>query len=228
MSSFEPDPRVQPQAGFRADTPLQDKRRFRADRDESSGTEPLPGSEPDGAQEAPDLDELLARSYEEGRAAGRAELPWSQAEALTAATQACERGAALLEQSGRAYLRANRGMVVDLAVAISEHILRRTLSSDASELVALVERAIAHGDQDESVRVMLSPGDLETLREGLAEDLDRMQRERDLTFGADPALAPGDVRTETGSLEVDARLESMLSFIRRELELAIAGTGEQT
>ena len=72
--------------------------------------------------------------------------------------------------------------------------------------------------------VALAPGDLDTLRRGLADDLARLERERGVAFAPEPALAPGDVRVDAGAGQVDARVREVLRHVRHELEAPVGET----
>ena len=70
--------------------------------------------QPESAEKPPtDPEELLRQTYERGREAGRAELPWQEAEALESAQLALERAARALDDERRESLRVQREAVIE-------------------------------------------------------------------------------------------------------------------
>lgn len=178
-----------------------------------------------GAAEAvarePSLEELRQEAFEAGRAAGRAELPWRDADALRSALISLEEAARALGGVRRDYLMAQRRALVELALAVAERVLGRAVAADPDALVAVVERALAQLGADEPVRLRLCAGHLETLELGLAPQLARLAAEHGVRVEADRELVPGDVRVFAGRSQVDARLEECLRRVRDELSEAI-------
>jgi flagellar biosynthesis/type III secretory pathway protein FliH len=181
---------------------------------------PLPGSP--APERVADVEEAPGQNvYEEGRAAGRAELPWREAEDLRSAVEACEGMARGLAALQRTYLRAHRRCLVDLALAVAEKLLGRAIEAEPDALTGILERAIEALDEVPATRVNLSRRDSEILERGLAPDLARLTHEHGIAVEADPNLAPGDVRVFAGITEVDGRLSELLRRMREELFEAV-------
>lgn len=160
------------------------------------------------AQES--LDEACARARAEGYAAGRAELPWSEAERLGTAIAALEQGALALATLERVAIRAQRRAIVELALVLAEKLVRRALRVDRELLASIVERALCAVDAPEGARLRMSADDLATVEAGHAPAIARLAADHDLVLQADPELAPGDLRLGTSRSDVDARLASCL------------------
>jgi flagellar assembly protein FliH len=174
-----------------------------------------------------DLDALRAAAFEEGRAAGRAELPWHDAEALRHATSALLAAARALAALRRQYLRDQRRAVVDLAVAIAERLLRRQVAARPDALAGVVERAIEAAGPERPLRLALSPQDLASVRDGQAVELAGLASEHGIELVADPSLARGDARAFAGRAVVDARVEDTIARVREELVDAALGVGDE-
>ena len=164
-----------------------------------------------------DPEELLRQTYERGREAGRAELPWQEAEALQSAQAALSRAASALEDERRGSLRAQRETVIELALAVAQRILEHEVSARLDDLEPLLERALALLARRGPVVLHLAPGDLETLRAGGAPELEQLAGDAVERIEADPGLRPGDARLSAGSAGVDASIEMILSQFRSEL-----------
>ncbi len=164
-----------------------------------------------------DPDELLRESYERGREAGRAELPWQEAEALQSVQLALERAVRALEDERSATLRAQRETVIELALAVARRILEREVAARLDDIEPLLERALPLLAQAGPVVLYLAPGDLETLRAGGAPALERLAGRALAGIEADEELRPGDARLSAGSAGVDARIETILEQFRAEM-----------
>lgn len=183
---------------------------------------PEPFRRADGVAErspaaAPSRESERERAYAEGLAAGRAELPWQEAESLRSAAASLEEAARALGALRRTYLVTHRIALVDLAVALAERVLAREVHVDRDALAGVVERALTLLGDVDPVRVHLCAGDLEAVRAGLAPALERLATENGLTLEADPNLRPGDVRVLAGASRVDARLGECLQRLREDL-----------
>ncbi len=178
----------------------------------AGGGAPAPAPAPAG----PDLEAMRREAFEAGREAGRAERPPGEAEARAAATRLLEAAARELAESRVEYLRAQRGALVELAVAIAERILDREVSTDPAALVASVEAALDAVPDEEPAVVHLAPADHASLCAGEGEAPAVLAR-HGVEVAADAALAPGDVRVRAGAARVDARRERLLERIREAL-----------
>lgn len=165
----------------------------------------------------PDAAERVREAYEKGLAAGRAELPWREAEAVRSAASALEEAARGLAALRRSYLVEQRRALVDLALAVAEHVLGRVVAADLDALASVVECVLAELPEAAPVELRFSTRDHETLAAGLAPALSALAEEHGIAVTADARLAPGDVRARARDTEVDARLRTLLRRLREEL-----------
>jgi flagellar assembly protein FliH len=184
------------------------------------------GSAP--AAPAPELgQEVLRAAREEGVAAGReAGLREGreegaravEREALGPALEALEEAARGLAALRGSYLRAQRGLVVELALAVAERLLAREVALDADVLAGVIERALAALGDQPALRVLMNSGDLARVQRGLAPRLAALAAGAGLALEAAPDLVPGDVRVQAARSEVDARRAELLRRVRAELD----------
>jgi flagellar biosynthesis/type III secretory pathway protein FliH len=179
---------------------------------------------PPGAPAAPppDLEAIRRAAYEDGERAGRAALPWQEAEALRHA--ACALASALdgLAALRGRYLLENRRTVVELACAIAERVLGAP-AVERDAIVALVDRAVALFPAEEALTLHLSPADHEVLAASPDALLGRLTSGAGrIAVVADPALAPGAVRLAGASGDVRAVVAEVLAQLRAELGDAVA------
>ncbi len=229
MSSFEPWPLVPGDAAFEPRRLREGDRTFQPDP--TSATPAVPPVDSSAAPERPPqppeptAEDLHRQAFEEGREAGRAELPWQDAQALRAARTALEVSIEALARTRRANLSAQRGAVVDLALAVAERLVRRELAIDPEALMGVVERALSQLEGEEPAVVALSERDLETLGGDGEQALSRLS-DRGVRIEMDPTLSPGDTRVRAGALQVDTRLEEVLAALRNELAPELASPAE--
>jgi len=174
--------------------------------------------------EAVDVDAIRKEAYAQGEAAGRAQLPWEDAAALRHAIAALADAASALSRQSRSYLVASRRAIVDLAAAMAERIVARTLALDRSALAALVGEAIASFAPAEPLVVALSPSDLEVVQLALSSDAGADPPDRALCFAADASLDPGCARIRGRSGDALAAMDLALARIRAGLEELLAST----
>ncbi len=206
MPSFSPDPVPARARGAFVPQPL--------------GT---PSGAPPAAPAPPVGQAALRAAREEGFAAGRAEglaegVRQVEREALGPAAAALEEAAQALTALRRHYLRAQRGLLVELALAVAARLLAREVEADRDALAGALERALEALGEEPASRVLLSERDLELVEHGLAPRLSALAAERGLVLEASPELASGDVRVLAERSEVDARRAELLRRLRAELD----------
>ncbi|RIK90374.1 MAG: hypothetical protein DCC71_25595 [Proteobacteria bacterium] len=183
-----------------------------------TGFEP-PSPAPTAAAVAPpppDLDAIRREAYERGVADGRDALPWQDAAALQRALAALDAAGRRLEGMRRGYLVANRHALVELACAIAEHVVGRSLALRRDALASLLGAALAAASEDAApALVRVAPADLDVLARAPREG------EPALRFEADASLAAGEVRVETRTGAVRTSLALALAQVRAGLEEAL-------
>ncbi len=173
---------------------------------------------------ASSLEEQLAAAFEEGRQAGRAELPWNEAEGLRTAAEGLAAAGEALARIQRDGLRSQRVAIVDLALAIAGHLLDREIEADADALVAQLADALELLQGHAPPIVYLSSADHETLRGGGAPGLERLIGDWGANLAADAELTAGRARVEGGESLLEIELDRALAGIREAL-LATNGSG---
>jgi len=104
--------------------------------------------------------------------------------------------------------------LVSLSVAIARQLVRRELKVDATQIVGVVQEAVAVlpvGSRN--VKVCLHPDDVRVMRETLV----KMETGRSWELVDDPGLSRGDCRILTETSRIDATLEKRLVAIASRL-----------
>jgi len=212
MSSFEPRPITAEVAN-----------EFSAERDERAapGFVPFRAGETPAVEEVPagpSEEEIRQAAYDEGFAAGRAQLPWQEAESLRGLIETLEKSLESVARLRRDLLRDSRETSVELALAIAERLVRRQITLDPAPMIDVVKRAIEAMPDESKLRVALSSDDFEVLQLGLSEELAGFGAESGVVLEATAELGRGDVRVHGDRGGVDARLPSLLQRVREGLD----------
>lgn len=164
------------------------------------------------APEPPVEDEetLRARLREEAFAAGREEALREAAARLEPTVRALQRAAAELAGQRVSWLRAQRGLVVELALSLAERIVGESLAADPERIGRRVASVLEASEPNEPAVVTLSPQD----HAAVAGLPGMTPAGGALTLVADPSLAAGDVSVSQGATTIDARISTLLAEAR--------------
>jgi len=168
-------------------------------------------------QPPPDLDALSRQGFEEGFAVGeQAGLEVGREKAISYLNTLAEAATAATTLRRKIRQEAHEELVA-LAVAIAERLVRREITCDRSILLERVQDFLTELDDATSVTLRMHPIDLayaESCKDdwrqlfGAVEHL-RLEESHD--------LQQGDMRIETPTTSLDARIDSLLATIRERL-----------
>jgi flagellar assembly protein FliH len=171
---------------------------------------PQPGATPTAkaaAEAEQRVNAAYKKGFEEGQAAARGKVA-AEVESMQA-----KLARAIEELSGlRARSRREAEQdVVALALAVARRILHRELTVAPEALLGLVKAAFDKMESREIHRVRVARSDAAAVR----QFFERMGAPQRVEVMADPALAPGSVRVESGAGTLDASVETQLAEIER-------------
>jgi flagellar assembly protein FliH len=159
----------------------------------------------EAAVERPDPGAVRA-AYEEGRRAGLA----AGRETLRQDAQRLAQMAEGVERALRDFAEELAGPVVDLAFVIARQLVQRELEAQPQAIVPIVRDAIAAlAHTVQGARLLLNPADVPAVRDGMGEDLSRLQ----WRIVEDERIAQGGCRISMPSGELDATLEARWSAV---------------
>jgi flagellar assembly protein FliH len=163
------------------------------------------------------IEEIQRQAYEEAFALGRRDgLEQGKRQARAQA----ERLEAVLRQLGEPLRELDERVVdelVELALAIARHLVRRELRADPGQIVAVVQQAAAALPfAARKVRVVLHPEDAATVREALSAS-GGVEHGDGWEIVEDPAMMRGGCRVETEHSRIDASVEKRLAAIAADL-----------
>ncbi len=171
----------------------------------------------------PEPDDERQRAWQDGFAAARAEHAQEAAARLDPALRALAQSADSLDRQRRRYLAAHREAVVELALLVAERIVGEELGVRPERVAGWVRDAAAQLERVEDgtpLRIFLAPDDLEPVR---ACDLELAGP---VEWLADPRLARGEARVESGASAVRVGLEAGVREMRHSLRGALGQGGE--
>jgi flagellar assembly protein FliH len=100
--------------------------------------------------------------------------------------------------------------LLQLALSIGRHLVRRELRIDPSQVIAIIRETVALLPASaRDVRVHLHPEDAAVVREKLAAPVG----ERVWTIAEDPVMGRGGCRVSTDTAQIDARLETRIGSV---------------
>lgn len=153
------------------------------------------------------------QGYEEGFAQGKEQGLKVGQEDLAQQAQRLQSIAAQLSQPLAALDDEVVHELVTLAVTIARHMVRREISSNPDEIVAVVrEAAAALPTASRTIRIFLNPADAALLKESLS-----ISEQGAWELVDDPALTRGGCRLETENAQLDATLEARLAAVVAQL-----------
>ena len=183
--------------------------------------DPLPVAAPAAVAAAPaiDLDAIRAEGFQDGYSAGVADARGAMEPA----------GAALLAAAGE--LQALRADVaeraeraaVDLALRIAEQVVQAALAVEPERVVDAVRGALRRLVERDRVLVLVSPDDLDVVREHAEALVAELGGIEHIGVEADRRVARGGAIVRTAEGEVDATLDIKLGRAREVVEHELSG-----
>jgi flagellar assembly protein FliH len=164
-----------------------------------------------------ELEDVEKRAYEEAYAKGRAEGLASgeremrpQIQQLQARIERLDSILSTLARPLHEMDAVVEDQLVQLALTVAKHLVRRELRMDPSQVIAIIRETVALLPASaRDVRVHLHPEDAAVVREKLAAPAG----ERVWTVVEDPVLGRGGCRVTTDTAQIDARLETRIGTV---------------
>lgn len=149
--------------------------------------------------------EGLSRGTEAGKEAFQATLAECAAAIKNAGDQ--------IEAAHCAFLQSLEPQVIALIKDIAAKVIAVELKTNEAILQRTVERTLSELVGEHTVTLLLNPQDLEAIRHHEVELLASFPRISTLTLEADDSIAPGSCIARTDTMDVDGRLETLLSHV---------------
>ena len=130
---------------------------------------------------------------------------------------------ARLDDATRGVTRMIATDIVDLALAVAQEIIGRSVSSGREQLLDAIERALASMPADQEIEVKMNPTDYEYLRErGFAAQKPLVR------LSIDDAIVAGGCEVISNHRVVDATIQTRLQAVRGALISLLSSNSEET
>jgi len=158
-----------------------------------------------------DIETLRQEAYEQGRNDARRDLEGELLATVAGFKEACQR----LEELRNRLLGQHREEIINLAIALADHIIGHEPTIQRDLVVKTLEKALDAALKEESYEVWLNPDDLEQARQAAPELIRSLQHLTTLNFRTDTTIRRGGCRVEGESCLVDATLQAQLESARQ-------------
>lgn len=159
------------------------------------------------------IDELKKEAYESGFAAGINEGKNQQLQEFTQTIQAIEQSVKELNDARSKIWKESEQDILKLAFMIAEKILHREVSLDRTVVIDVVKNAVSCIRDKNDVTIRLNPRDYDFIAETNPDFLSAQGLAESFILERDDQIRPGGAVVETGSTEIDARLDQQIEMI---------------
>jgi flagellar assembly protein FliH len=156
-------------------------------------------------------------AYERGFAAGERAGKELGLKQLEASYQVVSRLIEALQEAKSALLENVEKEILQIAVAVARHVLRKEIRQNPDHLLGSIRAALQKMGQIETLAIHLHPQDLERLRKERNKVVELVGNVQWFRLEADATLHPGECIIESNDQIVDQRIDSQLSVIAEEL-----------
>lgn len=155
------------------------------------------------------LQEAYREGYTRGLASGRSDFE----ERVQHSADALDQAAISIQESRQAFLDSLEPQVMDLVTQIVKKVLEREATTDTSLFRSTVARALARLADAQHVRLRLNPDDHKAIQDEQITFLKDFKGIESLDLTPDESITPGGCIAETDRMQVDARIETLLSNV---------------
>lgn len=153
----------------------------------------------------------------EGQAAGRSQAIAESKPQLSTLIQSLSSAAQQIERSRQDLLSSAANDVVRLSLAIAKRVVHHVGQTDGGALVQTVSAALKYVVGRNDVKILVHPSQHAMLQEAISTLKLQWPALKHVEIAPDPAIAAGGARIISGTGEVDATLDGMISQIAAEL-----------
>lgn len=184
-------------------------------------TPPPPEPEPEIEPEPPpppgipeeEVQRLVAEAREQGIEEGLQKAENDFGTATAAMLQICSQ----LDDLRNQILQNSVTEIRELVLAISEKIIRHSISEQQDTIYLTVDEAIKRAVKSDNFELYVNPGDYEILSEKAEDIIAGLSGLNNLIITKDPSIEAGGCRLESDKCTVDATILSQLDLIREAL-----------
>ncbi len=160
---------------------------------------------------------LVQEAYAEGLRRGSEAGLQQFMDSVGCAAQALEAAGAAIAEARTNFLDSLEPQVLELVKLVARRVIQRELRTQDDLILATVRRALGTLSDRQRILVRLNPKDLETVRQHEIMLLEEFTGVEQLDVEADPGISEGGCEVHSDTMEVNARIETLLASVLDEL-----------
>jgi flagellar assembly protein FliH len=161
---------------------------------------------------------LEQRAYERGFKEGELKGHADRQQELDQAIASCHKLAHALSDIKHDLVLRSEQAVVQMALALSQKIVRQQLTIDKDNLIAIMREALKRIVDHEEIRIRVHPVDHHFVQDSIYRLKDRVDNLEHLIIEADDSMKLGGCIVETKFGDIDAAIGSQLEALAKPLE----------
>ena len=174
--------------------------------------EPIP--QPTLSPPLPDIKKLQEDAFQAGVAEGLKQAEADFGSGTKALSQACE----FLTGIRETILKNSKNEMIELVIALSEKIIRHSVTEQNQTILDTVEEAILQAVKSSEFYIYLHPDDMAIIQERSSELISRINGLENIVVKTDPSIEQGGCKIESDNCTVDATLLSQLEIIHNHIK----------
>jgi flagellar assembly protein FliH len=167
-----------------------------------------------------DLKGLRAEAYAQGQTEARKKMRQELDTVLQAFTQAAKE----LDGLRSDFLRRQGEDLVQLAMEVAEQVIAAELSLNPDLILSIVGKAMESAFEADEYRILVNPEDVNVVQENRPLLLANINGLRQIHVQGDASITRGGCKVESNKGQVDARVESKMAEIHKQLKQAVQTT----
>ncbi len=177
-------------------------------------------AEKEQPQEQIDVEGLRAEAYAQGQTEARKKMRQELDTVLQAFTQAAKE----LDGLRSDFLRRQGEDLVRLAMEVAEQVIAAELSLNPDLILSIVGKAMESAFEADEYRILVNPEDVSVVQENRPLLLANINGLRQIHVQGDASITRGGCIVESNKGQVDARVESKMAEIHKQLKQAVQTT----
>ncbi len=161
----------------------------------------------------PDIESIQAEAYDAGVLQGLKQAEADFGSTLTALTLVCEQLSSIRET----ILKNSKNEMVELVLALSEKIIRHSVTEQNQTIIDTVESAIHQAVKSSEFYIYLHPDDMLSVQDRTQQFISGLNGLENIVVKADPTVERGGCKIESENCTVDATMSSQFKVLEESL-----------
>ena len=162
----------------------------------------------------PDLETIQQEAFEAGVEQGRKQAEEDFGSTLSALTQLCDQ----LNTIRETILKNAKDEIIELVLALSEKIIRHSVTEQHQTVIHTVESAISQAVKSGEFYIYVNPEDLNIIQERAAQFVAGVNGLENIIVKSDATIERGGCKVESENCTVDATIGSQFKVLQKSLK----------